>query len=84
MWKRVGRDGEVRLGVAVDLNARDRRDWWIQSGVESTHEFSKIAVRSRANNKENLLRGFVKCELWASRWTGGWWGSLAHGRGEGC
>jgi hypothetical protein len=36
MWKRVGRDGQVRLGVAVDLNEGDRRAWWIQSGVEST------------------------------------------------
>jgi hypothetical protein len=32
----VGRDGQVRLGVAVDLNEGDRRAWWIQSGVEST------------------------------------------------
>jgi hypothetical protein len=35
MWKRVGRDGQVRLGVAVDLNEGDRRAWWIQCETQS-------------------------------------------------
>jgi hypothetical protein len=55
----------------VDLNARDRMDWGIQSGFERAYAFRIGGFSSRIENKEKALGGLVNRELWARRWTGG-------------